>query len=153
MTAAMAADRPHRNVYDPRVRELVRATGNPDLFPELDVPHSTSAGGLRGEFKPAHGTDLVCRTEVELLAENAKLKRRNLVLATVVRLLLVLVRTDFGLPVDRRSTPGWEGQGGSAQSDHGSPQDAAAEVRRTNLGSVFVAIPRLATSRHNVRAR
>ena len=22
-----------RNVYDPRVRELVRASGNPDLFP------------------------------------------------------------------------------------------------------------------------
>ena len=92
MTAAMATGRPQRNVYDPRVRQLIRATGNPDLFPELDVPRSTAAGWLRGEFKTALGIDLVSKAEAELHAENAKLKRRVLVLATVMRLLLVLVR-------------------------------------------------------------
>ena len=91
MRAAVATDRPHRNVYDPQVRELIRATGNPDLFPELEVPRSTIAGWLRGEFKPALGTDLVSRTQAELPAENAKLKRRTKVLVAVVRLLLVLV--------------------------------------------------------------
>jgi transposase InsO family protein len=62
------------------------------LFPELHIPRSTSAGWLRGEFRPALGADSFSRTEVELYAENAKLKRRVLVLGTVVRLLLVLVR-------------------------------------------------------------
>jgi hypothetical protein len=53
MTAAMATDRAQRNVYDPRVRELIRATGNPDLFPELQIPRSTSAGWLHGKFRMA----------------------------------------------------------------------------------------------------
>jgi hypothetical protein len=73
MTAAMATGRPQRNVYDPRVRQLIRATGNPDLFPELDVPRSTAAGWLRGEFKTALGIDRVSKAEAELHAENAKL--------------------------------------------------------------------------------
>ena len=92
MTAAMATDRAQRNVYDPRVRELIRATGNPDLFPELQIPRSTSAGWLRGKFRPALGMDLVSKAQAESCAENAKLKRRVLVLAAVMRLLLVLVR-------------------------------------------------------------
>jgi putative transposase len=92
MTAAMATGRPQRNVDDPRVRELIRSTDNPDLFPELDVPRSTAAGWLRGEFKTALGIDLVSTAQAELHGENAKLKRRVLVLATVMRLLLVLVR-------------------------------------------------------------
>jgi hypothetical protein len=78
MLGATTADRPQRNVYDPRVRELIRATGNPDLFPELHIPRSTSAGWLRGTFRPALGADSVSRTEVDLYAENAKLKRRVL---------------------------------------------------------------------------
>ncbi len=86
------SDTLRRNVYDPRVRQLVRATGNPDLFPELKIPRSTTAGWLRGEFKPALGAETTSRTEVQLYAEVAKLKRRVQVLATVMRLLLVLVR-------------------------------------------------------------
>jgi len=92
MPGATTTDRPQHDVYDPRVRELIRTTGNPDLFPELQIPRSTSAGWLRGRFRPALGADSVSRTEAELYAENAKLKRRVLVLVTVVRLLLVLVR-------------------------------------------------------------
>ncbi len=86
------SDTLRRNVYDPRVRQLVRATGNPDLFPELKVPRSTTAGWLRGEFKPALGAETTSRTEAQLYAEVAKLKRRVRVLASVMRLLLVLVR-------------------------------------------------------------
>jgi hypothetical protein len=33
-----------RNVYDPRVRAVIRATGNPDLLPELNIFRSTAAG-------------------------------------------------------------------------------------------------------------
>jgi hypothetical protein len=43
----MTTDRPKRNVYDPRVRELIRATGNPDLYTRYyneDRPHMSLDG-------------------------------------------------------------------------------------------------------------
>jgi hypothetical protein len=40
--ARMAAKTVARNVYDPRVRELVRATGNPELFPDLNIPRGST---------------------------------------------------------------------------------------------------------------
>jgi hypothetical protein len=66
-----------RNVYDPRVRELIRATRNPGLFPELGIPRSTAAGWLRGNFKPAVGTQALSNSEVELHARLAKAERRG----------------------------------------------------------------------------
>jgi putative transposase len=81
-----------RNVYDPRIRELVRATGNPDLFPELSIPRSTTAGWLRGAFKPAVGSEAVSQTEIELHRRLGELERRIQVLLAVLRLLLALVR-------------------------------------------------------------
>jgi hypothetical protein len=88
----MATKTAARNVYDPRVRELIRATGDPDLFPELGIPRSTATGWLRGDFKPAVGAEAVSRTEIELHARLAKLDRRIRILVAVVRLLLALVR-------------------------------------------------------------
>jgi putative transposase len=81
-----------RNVYDPRVRELVRATRNPDLFPELNIPRSTVSGWLRGDSKPAAGTAAVSKNEVELHTRLSKLERRVQVLLPVMRPLLDLVR-------------------------------------------------------------
>jgi len=81
-----------RNVYDPRVRELVRATGDPDLFPELNIPRSTVAGWLRGSFKPAVGTEALLQTEVESHARLRKLERQIQILLAVMRLLLALAR-------------------------------------------------------------
>jgi hypothetical protein len=83
---------PGRNVYDPRVRELVCATGNPDLFPELNIPKSTLRGWLSRDFKTAIGSESAARTEIELYAEIKKLRRRVGVLQAVMRLLVVLVR-------------------------------------------------------------
>jgi len=81
-----------RNVYDPRVRELVRATGNPDLFPVLKIPKPTLRGWLNGEFRTAVSTESVTQIEIELYSENAKLRRRIQVLQVVMGLLLVLIR-------------------------------------------------------------
>ena len=72
----MATRTSARNVYDPRVRELIRATGNPDLFPELNIPRSTISGWLRGDFKPAVGSEAVSQTEAKLHARLSKLERR-----------------------------------------------------------------------------
>jgi putative transposase len=96
-----------RNVYDPRVREFVRATGNRDLFPELNIPRSTISGWLRGDFKPALGAEAVSKGEIELHARLAKLERRIQILVAVLRLLLTLVRvsgcrlTGERLPADK----------------------------------------------------
>ena len=57
------------NVYEPRVRELIRATGNPDLFPELNIPRSTISGWLRGDFKPAVGSEAVSQLHVRHITE------------------------------------------------------------------------------------
>jgi hypothetical protein len=88
----MATRTSARNVYDPRVRELIRATGDPDLFPELGIPRSTATGWLRGDFKPVVGAEAISRTEIELHARLAKLDRRIRILVAVMRLLLALVR-------------------------------------------------------------
>ena len=81
-----------RKVYDPRIRDLVCATGNPDLFPELKIPKSTLRGWINGEFKTVVGAGSVTRTEIELYSEIAKLRRRVRVLEAVTCLLLALVR-------------------------------------------------------------
>ena len=81
-----------RRVYDPRVRHLICATGNPGLFPNQNIPKSTIRGWVRGDFRPAVGVELMSQTEADLHAENAKLRRRVRVLQTIMCLLLVLVR-------------------------------------------------------------
>jgi hypothetical protein len=100
----MATKTAGRNVYDPRVRELDRATGDPDLFPELSIPRSTVSGWLRGEFKPTVGTEAVSKTEIELHARLGKLERRIRALLAVMRLLLTLVRVS-GCRLNRERLP------------------------------------------------
>ena len=98
----MFSKRGGRNVYDPRVRELIHATGNPDLFPELGMPRSTAAGWLRGNFKSAIGTEAVSATEIELYMKLAKLERRIQILLAVLRLLVVLVWVSGGKLTGKR---------------------------------------------------
>lgn len=67
-------------------------TGNPGLFPDLNIPKLTIRGWLPGDFKPAVGIEPMSQTQAELHDENAKLRRRVGVLQTIMCLLLVLVR-------------------------------------------------------------
>ncbi|HMA96938.1 MAG TPA: hypothetical protein VKP30_29840, partial [Polyangiaceae bacterium] len=103
-------------------RELICATGNPDLFPELKIPKSTLRGWLRGEctapsalphcvravalrgilhfvdyseslrVRTELGSESVTQTEIDLYSENVRLRKRVRVLQAVMCLLLVLVR-------------------------------------------------------------
>ncbi len=115
-----------RRVYDPRVRQLICATGNPGMFPDLNIPKSTIRGWLRGDFRPAVGIEPMSQTEAELHAENAKLRRRVRVLQTTMCLLLVLVRVT-GCRLEGERLPDgaakrrllhvdWEGDGMSLRS-------------------------------------
>lgn len=68
----MAAKTAPRNVYDPRIREVVRAAGKPGLLPKLSIPRFTVAGWLRGTSSRQSGLKPVSKTEVELHARLAK---------------------------------------------------------------------------------
>jgi hypothetical protein len=61
-------------------------------FPSSAFPGPPYLARLRGEFKPAVGTEAVSKTEIELHARLGKLERRIQVLLAVMRLLLALVR-------------------------------------------------------------
>jgi hypothetical protein len=99
------SDKRHeQRVYDHRLRQLVRDTGDIRVATEIGVPRSTAAGWLRAEPQNVVTLDLLGMRETELQLEVVKLRRRILVLATVVHLLLALVRLS-GARLDARSIP------------------------------------------------
>lgn len=87
-----AVSRPRR-FYDHRIRDEIIATGSADLFPDLDIPRSTTRTWLR------RGANQVVRLECNATGENAQLRarlvtleRRMAMLTAVLRLILTLVR-------------------------------------------------------------
>jgi hypothetical protein len=89
--SAVRMDQRCPRVYDHRIREQVIRTGNPDLFPELNVPRRTALSWIhRGtrevvtidnqEWAPA------CHSRI------AKLEQRVAMLQAVLRLVLTLLR-------------------------------------------------------------
>jgi hypothetical protein len=49
----------HQQTYDHRLRDLVRAVGNPNIVAEFGVPRSTALGWLRGQYRPVITADVV----------------------------------------------------------------------------------------------
>lgn len=90
-------------VYDHRIREQVVRTGNPDLFPELEIPRKTALSWIRRGtrdvvtldepgWEPAHH------------ARIAKLERRVAMLSAILRLVLTLLRIS-GFDFERARVP------------------------------------------------
>jgi len=76
---------PSRRTYDHRIREAIVASGDPNLFPELKIPPSTTRTWLKaGE----HDVVTVRSTETQLYIRVARLEKQLRVLHEVVRLLL-----------------------------------------------------------------
>ena len=94
-----------QRVYDHRLRHLVQRSGDIRVATEIGVPRSTAAGWLRAEPQDVVTLDLLGMRETELQLELVRLRRRILILTTVVRLLLALVRLS-GVRLDARSIPG-----------------------------------------------
>lgn len=67
-------------------------TGNLTIATELGVPRSTAVGWLRVEHRDVVTIDVLDTRKIELQAEVLKLRSRVRILATVVGLLLALVR-------------------------------------------------------------
>lgn len=93
-----------QKTYDHRLRNLVRATGDPGVVTEFGVPRSTARGWLRGDCQPVVTADLADSDHIELQAEVVKLRRRNQKLVAIVRLLFALLRA-LDVRLDQRRLP------------------------------------------------
>lgn len=89
-----------QRVYDHRLRELVRRTGDVGVATRLGVPRSTVAGWLHNAPQPVVSHDIVAMGDVALRAEALELRRRVRALGGVVGLLLAVIRVS-GIRLDR----------------------------------------------------
>jgi hypothetical protein len=81
-----------RRSYDYRIKAQVIATGNPNLFPELEIPRSAASSWLHRGLGDVVVLDNDGQTD-ELLRERvARLERGVSILTAVLRLVLVLLR-------------------------------------------------------------
>ena len=90
--------------YDTRVREVIARSGNPDLFPELDIPRSTRATWVRRGPRNVVGLDSTLDEDAALLDRIAKLEHRACVLTAVLRLTLTMLRLS-GFRIDLQRIP------------------------------------------------
>ncbi len=81
-----------RRTYDHRIRQLVCATRDPRIFPDLRIPRSTTASWIVRGSPSVETSSRFDQPAVELETRVLLLERRVQVLAAVVRLLLALVR-------------------------------------------------------------
>jgi hypothetical protein len=78
--------------YDTRVRELIARSGNPDLFPELDIPRPTRATWVKRGPREIVGLDEDLDTLAVMLDRIAKLEHQIRVLTAILRLVLTTLR-------------------------------------------------------------
>ena len=80
---------PSRRTYDHQIREAIVANGDPRLFPELNIPPSTTRTWLK-----AGERDVVTvrSTETQPYIRVARLEKQLRVLREIVRLLLAWKR-------------------------------------------------------------
>lgn len=66
-----------KRTYDHRVRSAIARTGNPSLFPELNIPRTTAQHWIREGEKKIITTPQFTKTESELVVEVENLKREK----------------------------------------------------------------------------
>lgn len=76
----------HQQIYDHRLRELVRRTGDVSLAMGLALPRSIALGWVCGQVQPGVSLDVLDMAPVDLQAEAMKLRRRVRTLSTHVGL-------------------------------------------------------------------
>ena len=81
-----------RRTYDHRIKQQVTATGNPDLFPELDIPRATALSWIRRGVGDVVALNEDSGGEAALRARVAELEHRISMLTAVLRLVLALLR-------------------------------------------------------------
>jgi transposase InsO family protein len=78
-----------KRTYDHRVRNAIARTGNPSLFPELNIPRTTAQQWIREGDKEVVTTHQFTKTDPELVVEVESLKRELAQAKTKLALLSV----------------------------------------------------------------
>lgn len=81
-----------RRTYDHRIRNQIVATGNPDLFPELEIPRRTALTWIRRGASPVVQVEQDAVGVALLRARLVRLERRVAVLTALLRLALTMLR-------------------------------------------------------------
>lgn len=77
--------------YDHRIRETIVRSGDPNLFPKLKIPRSTTRAWIRRGAREV--LSLEPPDDLTLRVQLSRVEAQNVVLRQVVRLLLALIRT------------------------------------------------------------
>jgi hypothetical protein len=77
--------------YDHRIREAIVRSGDPNLFPKLNIPRSTSRAWIRRGAREV--VTLEPLDDFTVRVQLSRVEAQNVVLRQVVRLLLALIRT------------------------------------------------------------
>lgn len=81
-----------RRSYDYRIREAICESGDPDLFPELNIPSSTIRSWFHRGVPDVVTSELVDCGQAQFLVENRELRRRVALLGAIVGVLVALLR-------------------------------------------------------------
>jgi len=79
-------------IYDYRIREQVVRTGNPDLFPQLEIPRGTALTWIRRGMPEVVWLETPDSDNARLRERIARLERRVVVLTALLRLVLTVLR-------------------------------------------------------------
>jgi putative transposase len=130
-----------RRAYDHRIKEQIIHSGDPELFPELEIPRSTAVSWIRrgvGEIVslvPADGGEPALRERI------AKLQGRVAMLTAVLRLVLALLRVS-GFSLERSRVPDAAGKrrlvGAVERARQAMPLSAALRVLRLSSARYHV---------------
>ena len=133
-----------RRVYDHRIKEQIIRAGDPELFPELEIPRSTAVSWIRrglGEIVSLVQAD---GGEPALRERIAKLQGRVAMLTAVLRLVLALLRVSgFSFELSRVSDAAGKRR----------LLGAVERARRTMPLSAALRVLRLSSARYHVWAR
>ena len=81
-----------RRTYDHRIKEQLAFSGNPDLFPELEIPRSTARSWIRRGVGQVVSLESEHEAEAALRTRIFELEHRTAMLIAVLRLVLALLR-------------------------------------------------------------
>ena len=87
-------------IYDYRIRDQIVQTGNPDLFPHLEIPRGTALTWIRRGMPDVVWLDQPDDDNARLRERIAGLERRVGVLTALLRLVLTVLRI-CGVPLGR----------------------------------------------------
>lgn len=122
-----------RRTYDHRIKEQIIRSGDPELFPDLEIPRSTAVSWIRRGVAEIISLVQADGGEPALRERIAKLEARVAMLTAVLGLVLALLRVS-GFSLEGSRVPDAAGKrrllGAVARARRAMPLSAALRVLR-----------------------